>query len=433
MSNKSSRKYLENTIYIVIWLIILFVPVMSMALLDSSGSIDWNRIFIFWIRILPFLLLFLIHNFLIAPILTKNKNYPLYFTLAFIVTLAITFVSPVIFTYAAKNPGFGKNSPSAIYRMQPPGPGKMANPIPFRSIDTIAPPADDIKRNVPSSMQTPPGPEFRNTDQGRGEKKMANPALHRLFDPLDPNSNIISFFIGIMLIGLNLAIKMFIKSIEDEHKLKELENAKLKNELDYLKVQLNPHFFMNTLNNIHALVDIDSEKAKKTIIEFSKLMRFVLYDADSPTIDMDKEVGFIVNYVKLMKLRYTDDVEITFEYPETIPNAELPPLLFVSFLENAFKYGVRYDDKSYIRISIRINGNNLLYEVVNSYWPISTVQCNTQITHHGGIGIPNSKKRLDLLYGNKYQLDYGVKGNEYRVKLSIPFIIKKGKSRIRHD
>ena len=106
------------------------------------------------------------------------------------------------------------------------------------------------------------------------------------------------------MVGFNIAVKLFFKSFRDEEMLKELEHQRLQSELQYLKYQINPHFFMNTLNNIHALVDIDTGKAKSTIVELSKLMRYVLYEASNKTILLLREVQFLENYVTLMSLRY---------------------------------------------------------------------------------------------------------------------------------
>ncbi len=112
--------------------------------------------------------------------------------------------------------------------------------------------------------------------------------------------------------------------------LKELEHQHLQSELQYLKYQIKPHFFMNTLNNIHALVDIDTGKAKSTIVELSKLMRYVLYEASNKTILLSREIQFLENYVTLMSLRYPDRVSIEKNFPLEVPEVQIPPLLFVS-------------------------------------------------------------------------------------------------------
>lgn len=127
-------------------------------------------------------------------------------------------------------------------------------------------------------------------------------------------------FLGRMLIALlmfsfNIAVKLFFKSVRDQEAMKELEHNNLQTELDYLKYQINPHFFMNTLNNIHALVDIDTEKAKQTIVELSRLMRYVLYESNNRLISLSKELQFLNHYIELMRIRYTDKVRIDVSFP----------------------------------------------------------------------------------------------------------------------
>lgn len=136
-----------------------------------------------------------------------------------------------------------------------------------------------------------------------------------------------SFHHCLLMVGFNIAIKLFFKSFRDEEMLKELEHQRLQSELEYLKYQINPHFFMNTLNNIHALVDIDTGKAKSTIVELSKLMRYVLYEASNKTILLSREVQFLKNYIALMSLRYTNKVSIQMDFPVEVPEVQIPPLL----------------------------------------------------------------------------------------------------------
>lgn len=139
----------------------------------------------------------------------------------------------------------------------------------------------------------------------------------------------------ILMMGMNIGIKFYFKSRHDDKQLMVLEKENLEQQLEYLKYQINPHFFMNTLNNIHALVDIDPEKAKDTILELSKMMRFVLYEGDKKGVPITREFDFIRNYVTLMKLRYTDKVEVKVELPAEVPDYELPPLMLITFIENA--------------------------------------------------------------------------------------------------
>ena len=121
---------------------------------------------------------------------------------------------------------------------------------------------------------------------------------------------------------------------------------------------------MNTLNNIHALVDIDTGKAKSTIVELSKLMRYVLYEASNKTILLSREIQFLENYVTLMSLRYPDRVSIEKNFPLEVPEVQIPPLLFVSFVENAFKHGISYRKESFVHVVMQLeDGTGSLSDV----------------------------------------------------------------------
>ena len=123
------------------------------------------------------------------------------------------------------------------------------------------------------------------------------------------------------MVGFNVAIKLLFKSIRDDRHLKELEKQNLQTELEYLKHQINPHFFMNTLNNIHALIDVDTEKAKESVIELSKIMRYILYDSSQPIISLQKEITLLNNYIALMRIRYTDSIDISVNIADNLPDA----------------------------------------------------------------------------------------------------------------
>lgn len=221
--------------------------------------------------------------------------------------------------------------------------------------------------------------------------------------------------LGLFMFGANSAIKMMFKSIQDDQKIMALEQHSLRAEMDYLKYQINPHFFMNTLNNIHALIDIDSEAAKETVIELSKMMRYVLYDSENADISIQKDIRFIENYIGLMKIRYTDDVSVNLNVGEIPVGAKIPPLIFIVLVENAFKHGVSYNKPSFVNISIYCSGKRVTCEVCNSRHNA------TATTNQSGMGLYNIRKRLDLLFGKEYNLMIDdADPDKYRVQLSIP-------------
>ncbi|MCD8193257.1 MAG: histidine kinase, partial [Tannerellaceae bacterium] len=243
------------------------------------------------------------------------------------------------------------------------------------------------------------------------EPKYMNPPFWRT--PLFFRPYVLFLMTALLIVGINIAIKLLFKSLRDEQRMKDLQRQTLSSELEYLKHQINPHFFMNTLNNIHALIDIDTEKAKSTVLELSKMMRYVLYESSQPVVPLEKEIRFLDNYIQLMKIRYTDNIDIQVFLPTTVPPVTIPPLLFISFIENAFKHGISYRHKSFIRISLEIKDDQLHCLVINSSFDNVEEQ-------HTGIGLENVSKRLNLLYNENYTLDSKSDENEYHVLLIIP-------------
>jgi LytS/YehU family sensor histidine kinase len=225
--------------------------------------------------------------------------------------------------------------------------------------------------------------------------------------------DIINAIMLVMLIGMNLGVKLYFKSDNDAKEMQQLEKQNLQQQLEYLKYQINPHFFMNTLNNIHALVDIDPDKAKATILELSKMMRYVLYEGNKTLIPIQREIQFLNNYITLMRLRYTDKVKIKIDIPDNIPDDGVPPLMLITFVENAFKHGVSYKDESYINVEMRFIGDRFYFGCKNSKHAESTAE-------HGGVGLTNVRKRLNLIYGENFTLDIIDEIETYEVKLDIP-------------
>ncbi len=271
--------------------------------------------------------------------------------------------------------------------------------------------------------------DFEPTDRGFDHEPPPKPKGNRM-DRKPPvfigEKDIVAIVVLILMCGMNLGVKLYFKTRNDQKKLKQLEKENLQQQLEYLKYQINPHFFMNTLNNIHALVDIDSEKAKDTILELSKMMRFVLYEGDKEGVPLSKEFEFIRTYVQLMRLRYTDKVKISLDLPTEAPDKTVPPLMLISFVENAFKHGISYQHESFIDIHIAI-----------SDWPFAmskepraksqmlTFSCRNSKAdkpneEKGGVGLANVKKRLNLLYDNNYTLNIQDETDVYSVELTLP-------------
>jgi LytS/YehU family sensor histidine kinase len=172
---------------------------------------------------------------------------------------------------------------------------------------------------------------------------------------------------------------------------------------------------MNTLNNIHALIDINSEDAKESVIKLSKLMRYLLYDTEEGKTTLAKEIEFIKSYVDLMKLRFTSHVSVNLSFPGYIPNITIPPMLFTSLLENAFKHGVSYQKASFIELIMNTDETFLYFSIKNS----KRIGDNG-LNQPGGIGLDNLRKRLELIYKERYSFKQNEDADTFEINIKLP-------------
>lgn len=227
---------------------------------------------------------------------------------------------------------------------------------------------------------------------------------------------------GVMMGGANTMIKLYYRAIKVDQRMAVLERENIETQMEYLKYQINPHFLMNTLNNIHAMIDIDSEVAKQNVMELSHMLRHILYDSSEQYTTLDKEVEFLDSYIKLMKIRYIDEVSIELNTPDVAicRRVKLPPLLLIVLVENAFKHGISYNHESFIRISISVDHGELSCVVANSRH-----NNDRSTTERSGIGLSNITKRLEILFGERYSLTTDTSDKKtYIVELVIPLTDK---------
>lgn len=376
MKNQSRQ---ENLIYLVVWGLLFATPLLSLYLRtmsDDNLSFQWGEVFFIWGKFIIFLLLFLFHNFLLAPLLIHQHKRALYISAIAIVITGFVFVQ------------------------------MKTHPRPF---------PDRERREFfrgPRPDHEPPHmpPEFKGG-------KPAPPFMRKngLGDSLH---DIIATVVLLLMFGANLGAKLYFRTRNDQRKLQELEKQNLEQQLEYLKYQINPHFFMNTLNNIHALVDIDPAKAQDTILELSKMMRFVLYEGDKSGVPLNRELEFIRTYITLMQLRYTDKVKINLDLPTQMPDKTVPPLMLISFIENAFKHGVSYQHDSFIDIKVELI--EPLPQVTHLHFTCTNSKAEKPNQEKGGVGLVNVKKRLDLLYDKNYTLSIKDDTDTYFVELILP-------------
>jgi two-component system, LytTR family, sensor kinase len=223
------------------------------------------------------------------------------------------------------------------------------------------------------------------------------------------------FFNLFFVVFIAIAIKLYKRWNEKDFQEQKVQKEKVEAELQMLKTQINPHFLFNTLNSIYMLAMKQSEQTANTVLKLSDILDYILYRIDTPKIAISNEIKIIEDYIELEKIRFSNRVDLNFDTDFKKKGIKIPPMLIIPFIENAFKHGVAKSiEKSWIKISIKESGGILNIIIANS-----KVQ-NKFKDKTGGIGLVNVRKRLNLLYEEKYQLDIFEKQLQYIVSLSIP-------------
>lgn len=371
---KQPLQYAETGVLAFVWIIIFASPVLFQT---NKSEINWSVVFNNWLSLAPFMLLMLVNHFLLVPFIFFRRNKFWYIIVG--VVIGFLFVITINELEALRPKPVRPNVAGDIWKAPPP---EKRNDRNF-----------DITRRPPLRHEPKPPPN------GRGK--------------LPPYVN--SILITFLILGFDTGLRVIFKWLKLEQERDMLEKEKVQTELAFLKNQISPHFFMNTLNNIHALIDINSENAKSSVIKLSKMMRYLLYDSDEGSTTLVKEIEFIKSYVDLMKLRFTDQVSVSLSFPEKIPDIKIPPMLFTSLLENAFKHGVSYQHQSFVDLSIKTHDSFLFFRIKNSKPVIDKL-----FTEPGGVGLENLKKRLQLLYKEKYTIDMKEEDKAFDITIKLP-------------
>ena len=358
----------ENVTYIAMWLLLFSTPMLILIIHASSNSnldIDWWTIMHIEEILAMYFVAFLVHNFLLAPMLLYKQQTWRYVCSILILVVAFialqSWIRPIMHEQQRHRPRAEMPMMQRYYK------------------------ADNVRDDRPRpQFDDRPRPQFKEPRPFIGPAELTN-TLALIF-----------------LMGMNLGVKLYYKADKDRNRMQQLEKENLKQRLNYLRYQISPHFFMNTLNNIHALVDIDPEKAKKSIVELSKLMRHILYDGDTNISPLSDEVQFLQNYIALMKMRFTGMVKVNTDFPAMTSQKGIAPLILAIFAENAFKHGVSYKSPSNIDMTLRCHNNEfILFTCKNSKRKDGAKEKDLD----GGIGLRNVKNRLELIYGDRYHID----------------------------
>lgn len=371
-------KKTRRLIYAGLWLPVLLPPVAYIVFACLiEGTFRMNSLWHFARFVIPFCLLFCIHHFLLVKRLFMQNRMNTYI-IAVACLLGVFCIVNNLYFARDHHPRMADSVVSEMRRPQ-------MGPERFRP----APPPD----------------KQHNED----ERHMKGPIPVAL-----------DFIIALLLIGANLSVALFLKYVDEKERYADMEKNHLQQELEYLKAQLNPHFFMNMLNNIHGMVEIDPPAAQEMIVELSRLMRYVLYEGAKEYIPLAVETDFISTYVTLMRKRYSNKkVSIAFRMPQQSQTMGImiPPLLFIVLVENAFKHGISYLQHSAFDIFMDVRDGQICFHCRNNR--TARPKANTQ--KQGGIGLKNLRKRLDLLYGQNYSLVTDENDDTYAITLTIPY------------
>ena len=339
----------ENVLYTLVFVVVYLIPIFNSFMMAEEHIDFYNKVFLAWSIITPYLGLFLFNNYILIRFLL-NKGYTLWYVItAFVSVTAVFVLIEMLERYHIISDGY--------------------------------------------------------VDVG------ILPHQASLAD-LGWYWNIV---LCIFMFAANIGIKKFYESMQKDEDNARLAREVIEAEMYYLKYQINPHFLMNTLNNIHALVDIDAESAKQGIVGLSDMMRHVVYESTADRIPFYRDIQFLENYIGLMKVRYSQQIDVKFNYPKSLPfTLTVPPLIFIVFVENAFKHGVSRKE-SYIHIDMSLQNDMLVARFENSVH--NGVKSSKRT---GGVGLENVSRRLEYIYGNNYSLDIVSDSEKYCVTLKIP-------------
>jgi hypothetical protein len=232
----------------------------------------------------------------------------------------------------------------------------------------------------------------------------------------------IGFFSGfLMFLVLNclvaaiaIGIRHFIRIRQIKQQLKDEKAKNTEAELAWLKNQINPHFLFNTLNNISSLTQIDPDAAQDAIAQLSDLLRYAMYETNKKVVPIQGEVEFMRNYISLMKLRCNEKTEVNYQVSIVNYQLTIAPLLFISLVENAFKHGVSSSRPSKIDIRLEQNDDELVFTCDNTNYPKDDADRSGS-----GIGLENTRRRLELIYPNRYVWEQSLENDIYHVKIEV--------------
>jgi two-component system LytT family sensor kinase len=357
--NTSSNKILFHCI---IW--VFFILTSLIQFYESPFRIN-NDFYVQWAT---GIILFYLNYFYLVPVLLLEKKYWLYFVFVFALILLFMIIR----------------------------------------INYFIPDFSQVRQLKPSNiMHTIPPEDFKLMYKGRRVRAAVLATRQPLFFKIGPS------FFYILIITISAIIRTLTEFYNNQQNKLIAETHRTNTELIYLRKQTNPHFLFNSLNSIYSLAHKKSDLVPDAIVTLSELMRYMLYETDNKTVALEKEVNYIQNYIELQKLRLNNIEDIVINVHGDTRNKFIEPLLLISFVENAFKYGTDYKGAAHVKIKIFILENSL------DFWIENTIENYIKDPENSGIGLVNIQNRLDLLYPNAHELNITQDNQYYRVHLNL--------------
>ena len=372
------------------WAIILLIPKYLMH--QTWFRVNLLQDFSLWI---PVIIVFYLNYYILIPKLLTNRKFKS-FAISLVLIIIVAFFSIKIFDhyyFEARFFAIPFENGLAKDSLIPPPPVEK-----YSLSDTLGYLRHDSAIKYARNGGYPGLPRLRE----RGQIRM----IRREID---------IFVLLILAIAVSTSIKITRKWYTNEKERKDMENQRLTAELSLLKSQINPHFFFNTLNSIYSLAIQKSGKTPEAIVKLSELMRYIIYESDKNLVPLKKELEYIRNYVELQRLRLMSNVKVTYNIEGIYNDIMVEPLLFLPFIENAFKHGVDYTKDCEIKIKFVVNSERIFFTVENALVPKS----KKQPVDSSGIGLANTKKRLELLYADKYELNVNQTNDFFIIELAL--------------
>lgn len=364
-----TRRRAESVCYVVMWSLVaafyLLNVIRARSVSGEQPLFEWGMAVRAFVALVPFVALFIVNNCILIPRLLLRGRFALYF---------IAAVAAIFLVWLYQYEQF------------------------MEFLAKIGPPPEGAR----------------------------GPRPHRFHRPLGAMPLFLDFVYDLLVVGMNIATALIFQNYRYRLERQRLSRANAESQLTYLKDQINPHFYMNMLNNIHGMIEIDPEKAQDMVLRMSKLMRYMLYESSKPKIPLSREIEFLRDYLQIMRQRYPESkVKIEAEFPSAAESGSImvAPLFYLVYIENAFKHGISYQAVSRVSVKISIGGDKVTFDCEN------TVAADSKADKSGdshGIGLQNASKRLQLIYGDSFTLtegeesDEGVENKLYRVSLTIP-------------